>query len=119
MSGATLGTKVRTEQLSKHGSGYQFQPGCWPHLSVNTGAQVQTDPPVSPCQTTGNTSAVSRRIVTVSVSCDLMGVSLQFSAPKHEFGQVGQQYEEASTLSLCGGVPGPSTWLLLLSHVTC
>lgn len=47
MSGATLGTKVRTEQLSKHGSGYQFQPGCWPHLSVNTGTQVQTDPAVN------------------------------------------------------------------------
>lgn len=45
MSGATVGTKVRTQQLSKHQLGYRFQSGCWPHLRVNTVLLVtyQTD----------------------------------------------------------------------------
>lgn len=50
MSEATKGTKVRTQQLSKHQQGYHFQPGCWPHLRVNSGSvrvlllRYRTDP---------------------------------------------------------------------------
>lgn len=34
--GSPKGTEVRTQQLSKHGSWYHFQSGCWFHLRVNT-----------------------------------------------------------------------------------
>lgn len=54
MSGATVGIKVRTQQLSKHESGYHFQSGCWAHLRVHHWG-IRLTPPYSKnphlCQT--------------------------------------------------------------------
>lgn len=108
MSGATVGTKVRTQQLSKHQSGYYFQSGCWPHLRVNTGPcwalKYQTELPFT-LKTVSLLSDWLRNTHKqpadgwwrgVYVSCDLVSclVSLQVSlwpagpgpSPKHQHG---------------------------------
>lgn len=100
MSGATVGTKVRTQQLSKHQSGYHFQSGCWPHLRVNRGprsvsnwtAIYAKNRLIAVRLTEKHTQAASRRMMTgclclvwsgVLSACDLLDLD---RPPKHQHG---------------------------------